>query len=61
MGNFIKLKENLGKLQILGLIGRLKKAENFNDVMNSFVTAMNDKLDGVNKILEANIMDSETQ
>lgn len=59
--NFTKLKENIGKLEILGLIGRLKKAENFNDVMNSFVTVMNEKLDGVTKILEASIMDNETQ
>jgi len=53
--NFIKLKNSLGKLQILVLINDLKKSKNCNDVLDSFIMVFNDKLETVNTILADNL------
>jgi len=53
--NFIKLKNSLGKLQILVLINDIKKSKDCNDVLDSFMKVFNDKIDSVNTILEDNL------
>ena len=53
--NFTKLKNSLGKLQILVLINDLKKSKNCDDVLDSFIKVFNDKLETVNTILADNL------
>jgi hypothetical protein len=53
--NFNKLKNSLGKLQILVLINDLKKSKDCDDVLNSFMKVFNDKLETVNTILSDNL------
>ncbi len=53
--NFNKLKNSLGKLQILVLINNLKKSKNCDDVLDSFIKVFNDKIETVNTILADNL------
>ena len=53
--NFTKLKNSLGKLQILVLINDLKKSKNCDDVLDSFIKVFNDKIESVNTILADNL------
>ena len=47
--NFTELKISLGKLQLLAI---LKKANNCEDVLNSFIGLLNNKIGAVNNILK---------
>jgi len=49
--SFTKLKNSLGKLQILVLINDIKKSKNTDDVLDSFMKIFNDKIESVNTIL----------
>ena len=49
---FAELKINLGKLQLLAI---LKKANNCEDVLNSFIGLLNNKIGAVNNILKKNL------
>ena len=53
--NFTRLKNSLGKLQILVLINDLRKSKNCNDVLDSFIKVFNDKIETVNTILADNL------
>jgi hypothetical protein len=53
--NFIELKSSLGKLQMLALIKNLKKAEKCEDVLNTFIKLMNNKIGQVNDVLKTNL------
>jgi hypothetical protein len=53
--NFDELKSNLGKLQMLALIKSLKKAEKCEDVINTFINLMNNKIGQVNNVLKNNL------
>jgi hypothetical protein len=50
--NFNELKINLGKLQLLAI---LKKANNCEDVLNSFIDLLNNKIGAINDILKAKL------
>ena len=54
--NFMKLKNSLGKLQILVLINNLKKSKDCNDVLNSFMNIFNNKIESVNEILANDLL-----
>jgi hypothetical protein len=54
--DFIKLKNSLGKLQILVLINNLKKSKNCNDVLKSFMNIFNKKIETVNEILANDLL-----
>lgn len=41
------LKRNLGKLQVLILINKLKQSNNCEDVLNTFISAINNKLENL--------------
>lgn len=53
--NFDELKSNLGKLQMLALIKSLKKAEKCEEILNTFINLMNNKIGQVNNILKTNL------
>jgi len=53
--NFNELKSNLGKLQMLALIKILKKAEKCEEVLNTFIDLMNNKIGQVNNVLKTNL------
>lgn len=53
--NFNLLKNNLGKLQILVLIKNLESSKNNDELLNSFISILNDKLVSVNSIMESGI------
>lgn len=53
--NFTELKASLGTLQILALIKNLEKADNCDDVLNTFIKLMNTKIEQVNEILNTNL------
>ena len=53
--NFNELKSNLGKLQILALTKNLKKAEKCEEVLNTFINLMNNKIGQVNDVLKTNL------
>jgi len=53
--NFNELKSSLGKLQMLALIKNLKKAEKCEDVLNTFINLMNNKIGQVNDVLKTNL------
>lgn len=53
--NFNNLKISLGNLQMLALIKNLEKADNCEDVLNTFIELMNNKIEQVNKILNTNL------
>ena len=58
MNNFNLMKEKLGELQILTLAKKLHKSENCDDVLNTFVNVLNNKIDTVNEILEDTLIQS---
>jgi len=58
---FDTLKNSLGKLQILVLINKLKKSKNCDEVLNSFMSVFNDKIELVNTILEETLEDNVKQ
>ena len=53
--NFNDLKSNLGKLQILVLIKSLKKAKKCEEILNTFIDLMNNKIGQVNNVLKSNL------
>jgi hypothetical protein len=53
--NFNKLKENLGKLQILVLIKNLEKSKSCDSVVKSLLNVLNNKFESVNNILESDL------
>jgi hypothetical protein len=53
--NFDELKSNLGKLQMFALIKSLKKAEKCEEVLNTFIDLMNNKIGQVNNVLKSNL------
>ena len=53
--NFNDLKSNLGKLQILVLIKSLKKAKKCEEILNTFIYLMNNKIGQVNNVLKSNL------
>jgi hypothetical protein len=59
--NFIELKNNLGRLQLLVLIKNLNKAENCADVLNAFMNVMNTKIETINEVLRSNIQSGGNQ
>jgi hypothetical protein len=55
INNFNLLKNNLGKLQILVLIKNIESSKNNDELLNSFISILNDKLISVNSIMESGI------
>lgn len=53
--NFNKLKENIGKLQVLVLIKGLQKTKDCDSVINVLLSALNNKFDSVNNILATDL------
>ena len=53
--NFVQLKHSLANLQILAFIKSLKTAEKCEDVLNTFVVLMSDKIAKVNDVLKSNL------
>lgn len=53
--NFNKLKENLGKLQILVLIKNLEKTKDCDSVLNALLGVLNNKFDAVNNMLSSDL------
>jgi len=53
--NFNKLKENIGKLQVLVLIRGLQKTKDCDSVINVLLSALNNKFDSVNNILATDL------
>ena len=45
----------MGKLQILALTKNLKKAEKCEEVLNTFINLMNNKIGQVNDVLKTNL------
>jgi trehalose-6-phosphate synthase len=54
--NFNKLKQTLGKLQILVLIKKLSESKGCDDVINSLLSVLNTKFESVNNILTLNLI-----
>jgi len=52
---FTELKGNLAKLQLLVIMKKMEKSKNCDDVINSFISVFNNKLNTVNDILTTNI------
>jgi hypothetical protein len=50
--NFNQLKNNLGKLQVLVLLKKIDKSKNCDDVLNTFIGIINNKVSIVNDIME---------
>ena len=50
--NYNKLKNNLGKLQVLILTKKIKKSKDCDDILNSFIEIFDNKVKAVNNILE---------
>jgi hypothetical protein len=50
--NFEHLKKNLGKLQVLVLLKKIDKSTNCDDVLNTFIGIINNKVSIVNDIME---------
>jgi hypothetical protein len=50
--NFDKLKNNLGKLQVLVLLKKIGKSKDCDDILNTFIGIINNKVSIVNDILE---------
>ena len=53
--NFRNLKNSLGKLQVLVLINKLKKSNTCDEVLNTFITAINNKIENVVSISSTNL------
>ena len=58
--NYNILKKSMGKLQILTLINRLNKSTNCDEILNSFIVALNDNVSSVNNILSNKMKTDET-
>lgn len=56
INNFNKLKNNLGKLQVLVLLKKLKKSKDCDSVVKSLLGALNNKFESVNHILESDLV-----
>ena len=56
--NFNKLKQNLGKLQILVLIKKLTESKGCGDVINALLSVLNTKFENVNNILISHLVQS---
>jgi hypothetical protein len=54
--NFNKLKNNLGKLQVLVLLKKIDKSKNCDDVLNTFIGIINNKVSVVNDIMEKKLV-----
>jgi hypothetical protein len=54
--NFNKLKQNLGKLQILVLIKKLSESKGCDDILNALLSVLNTKFESVNNILTSNLI-----
>jgi hypothetical protein len=53
--NFILLKKNLAELQVRVMLKKLEKVENCDEVINVLLSALNNKLEITNNILESNL------
>jgi len=53
--NYLNLKNNLGRLQLLALSKNLARAERCDDVLNTFIEMMNNKIGQVNQVLQTNL------
>ena len=53
--NFNKLKQTLGKVQILVLIKKLSESRGCDDVINSLLSVLNTNFESVNNILTSNL------
>ena len=53
--NFNLLKKNLAELQVLVILKKLEKVENCDEVINVLLSALNNKLELTNNILESNL------
>lgn len=58
LNSFGKMKEKLAELQVLTLIKKLEKSESCDDMIHSFITVLNNKIDNVNEILEDSLIQS---
>jgi hypothetical protein len=58
--NFNNFKQNIGKLQILILLKNIEKSQNCDDILNSFIGILNNKLSTVNDILFDNISNTQS-
>ena len=54
--NFNKLKQNLGKLQILVLIKKLNESKGCDDIINALLSVLNTKFESVNNILSSELI-----
>ena len=54
--NFNRLKQNLGKLQVLVLIKNLKKSKDCDSVIKSLLNVLNNKFENVNNILASDLV-----
>jgi hypothetical protein len=48
--NFNRLKNNLGKLQVLILLKKIDKSKNCDEILNTFITLINNKISIINDI-----------
>jgi hypothetical protein len=53
--NYKILKENLAKLQVLVLIKKLKKSSDCDEILNSFIEVLNNKVVSVNNMMQTNL------
>jgi hypothetical protein len=53
--NYTELKNSLGRLQLLALAKNLARAESCDDVLNTFIQMMNNKIGQVNQVLQTNL------
>ena len=53
--NYTDLKNSLGRLQLLALAKNLARAERCDDVLNTFIQMMNNKIGQVNQVLQTNL------
>ena len=53
--NFNLLKKNLAELQVRVILKKLEKVENCDEVINVLLSALNNKLELTNNILESNL------
>jgi len=54
--NFNKLKQNLGKLQILVLINKLSKSDKCDDIINALLNILTEKFENINNILSTDLI-----
>jgi len=58
--NFEKLKNNLGKLQVLVLLKKIEKSKDCDDILNNFIGIINNKISVVNDVLEKKLDRGQT-